>query len=281
MSKISVKKINNKEVSAIDIVSSGPGPKILGEDLFQELYANIFLVGKKKSGKTSAIFKILKESVGPETKIILFVSTVFKDANWLHIIEHFKKVGISITPFESIYDERGNDRIKILTQNLAAEAKQQFEKSQAPPKQDIIPRSKWIAVDEQLEQESESEEEEEPEYIAPEWIVVFDDLSNELHAESIDFLLKRNRHFKMKTIISSQYWHDVMPSSRMQIDYLLLFPGIPAEKLKSIWKESDVSITYDHFAKLYCHATQKKYNFFYIDTRNDKFRHNFNQEYII
>jgi len=187
---------------------------------------------------------------------------------------------VPISPFESIYDEKGCDRIKALTQNLAAEAKQTFMQANQPIQQEI--KSRLISVDSEGEEEEYEEDEIiPPEYISPEWIVIFDDLSNELDADSIDFLLKRNRHFKMKTIVSSQYWHDLKPSSRMQMDYLLLFPGIPAEKLKVIWKESDVSVTYEMFAKLYCLATQKRYNFFYVDTRNDKFRHNFSLEYNI
>ena len=42
------------------------------------------------------------------------------------------------------------------------------------------------------------------EYQAPEYIIIFDDLSSELKSQSLLTLLRKNRHFKTKLIISSQ-----------------------------------------------------------------------------
>jgi len=56
---IRIKKINNEKVKAIPIETVSPD-KIKGSAIFPDLYCNIFLVARKKSGKTSTIFKILK-----------------------------------------------------------------------------------------------------------------------------------------------------------------------------------------------------------------------------
>jgi len=57
---ISLKQINSKYVRAIPIPNEDTRP-IKGYDICEEVFANIFLCAKKKSGKTSALFKIMKE----------------------------------------------------------------------------------------------------------------------------------------------------------------------------------------------------------------------------
>ena len=57
---LSLKQINNQSVKAIPIPDEDKRP-IKGYDLCEEVYANIFLCARKKSGKTSALFKIMKE----------------------------------------------------------------------------------------------------------------------------------------------------------------------------------------------------------------------------
>jgi hypothetical protein len=57
--KIILKQTNNQIVKAIPIPNVDTRP-IKGFDLIQELYANIFLCARKKSGKTSVIFKLIK-----------------------------------------------------------------------------------------------------------------------------------------------------------------------------------------------------------------------------
>jgi len=75
---MNLKRINNKKVKAIPIPDEDKRP-IKGFDICEEVYANIFLCARKKSGKTSAVFKIMKECSTKHTIIIIFCSTVHKD----------------------------------------------------------------------------------------------------------------------------------------------------------------------------------------------------------
>ena len=59
---ISLKQINKQYVEAIPIPDEDLRP-ILGADIVEEVYSNIFLCARKKSGKTSAVFKILKNAL--------------------------------------------------------------------------------------------------------------------------------------------------------------------------------------------------------------------------
>src|SRR3954464_2715806 len=77
---------------------------------------------------------------------------------------------------------------------------------------------------------------------APEYIIVFDDLSSELKSPSLLSLLKWNRHYKSKLIISSQWLHDLLPESRKQLDLFLIFKGFPKEKLALIHRDCDSAV---------------------------------------
>jgi hypothetical protein len=56
---LSLRKINHEKVSAISVPIIDKS-KIKSSELFEELYRNIFLLAKKKSGKTSTILKFYK-----------------------------------------------------------------------------------------------------------------------------------------------------------------------------------------------------------------------------
>jgi len=116
-----------------------------------------------------------------------------------------------------------------------------------------------------------------PKFKAPRIIFIFDDLSGELQAPSLTKLLKKHRHFLCKVIISSQYWNDIPPQGRTQINYVLLFKGLsqtPA-KLKEIYDNCDLPVQFDVFLDIYRFCTNELFNFMYIDAIQGKFRKNF------
>ncbi len=118
-------------------------------------------------------------------------------------------------------------------------------------------------------------------YLSPEYMIIFDDLSNELKSRTLTSLLKFNRHFKAKLIISSQWLHDLLPESRKQIDLFLIFKGFPQDKIALIYKDCDSSIPFETFYHIYKKSTKKPHSFMYIDTRSDEFRCNFDKKFII
>src|SRR5690606_23379282 len=121
-----------------------------------------------------------------------------------------------------------------------------------------------------LKPETESEVEDKPlkprrsKYQSPEYIIVFDDLSNELKSRSLLGLLKKNCHFKTKLIISSQWIHDLLPESRKQIDLFLIFKGFPERKLTEIYQDCDSGLPFDTFYKLYKRQQRNHTHFFIL-----------------
>jgi hypothetical protein len=112
----------------------------------------------------------------------------------------------------------------------------------------------------------------------PKFMFIFDDLSMELKNKNVDFLLKTNRHYQSKVLVSTQWLTDLLPSSRRQMDYYILFKGLPPEKLEAVYKDADLHIDYETFLKLYETATAEMYSFLYIDVKNATFRRKFNTE---
>jgi hypothetical protein len=118
-------------------------------------------------------------------------------------------------------------------------------------------------------------------YRMPDYIIVLDDLSNQMKAKSLETLLKKNRHYFSKVIMSTQYIHDLRPESLKQLDYWLVYGHQPIDKLQKIYKDTDLSIDFGLFYQMYKDATSQKFGFLYIDTNNMVFRKNFNKEYIL
>ena len=255
----SVKKLNNEVVGKVPLLEAPDTRPIKGEALFPEIYANAFLCARKKSGKTSTIYKILKKCCGKKTKVIVFCSTVNKDPSWATIRAWCDHKDIPFVAHTSLKNDDGVDELALLVQELSVEEEPQPKK---------VPNF--------LDSDDEEEEEKPPKYRAPEYVIILDDLSTELKSKSITGLLKKNRHFRSKILISSQHLNDLLPEGRKQIDYFILFRGHPMKKIEEIHRDADISIPLDEFYRVYKFATEEPYSFLYVDCASGEFRRNFN-----
>ena len=172
-----------------------------------------------------------------------------------------------------MFDDNGSNIIDDLVSDLKQEAKEK--------ELDVKKEEKRPLLIFNLDSDSEEEEVKprKSKYKSPKYFIILDDLSNELKTKSLINLFKMHRHFKMKIAASSQYFLDLDPQSRKQMDYCLVFKGEPDDKLKQLHRDFDLSIEFELFKDLYLNATEQKYNFLYIDIREGKFRKNFNKEY--
>lgn len=270
---IKVKKINREVVKPIAIQKADP-EKIKGYKLFPELYSNIFLCSRKKSGKTCCVFKILKTCADKDTKIYIFSTTVHKDENMKHIVKFFKKKGNMVETFMSIKEGK-EDKLQKIIDDL----KNDYDSSDSENEEDEKKNKKKIVNF--SDDDDSSIKIKKKKKLAPEIIFVLDDMGALLKTPSVSQLLKTNRHFKSKTIISSQYPHDLTPESRRNLDVIILYGGHSPEKLETLFTDADLPISFELFERLYKDATSEKFNFFYIDVRNVQFRKNFNQLYDI
>eukprot|EP00732_Lithocolla_globosa_P002435 Lithocolla_globosa_v1_NODE_1594_length_2461_cov_29.945968.p1 type:complete len:269 gc:universal NODE_1594_length_2461_cov_29.945968:1165-359(-) len=267
MYKQRINKIQNNPLSNN---TSGLLPhQILGYSMFEELYANIYLTARKKSGKLSTIMTILKECADKETNVVVFCSTCQRDRAWITIKEYLEKKKINHQFFQSIKKDGANNLQLLLDQVKMTEDESEEEDEPEPEVLKFSSKSLSVRI-----------KKKKPKKISPKYIIIFDDISAELKDPFVSQLLKQNRHYKSKVIISSQWLNDIPPQSRRQIEYYIIFGGMNDDKLMELYKNADLDITFDQFYNLYHDATKQKYNFLYVDT-NGSYRHNFCSQYVI
>ena len=124
--KLMIKKINNEAVIPFKVPKIDEKIPIKGYNLFPELYSNIFICAKKKSGKTVLIQNIIQKCCTRDTTIVVFCSTINKDKNWIAIRKWCKKHGI---PFEGFVDlhEGGKGKSHDILEKFLSELEHEGE----------------------------------------------------------------------------------------------------------------------------------------------------------
>lgn len=279
---VKLKRVNNEVVRPVRVEIPDENLPIKGASLCPELYANVFLCAKKNSGKTSVISKMLNGCATKDTTVIVFASTVFKDPIYTEIYKRLTANGIHMERYTSLKED-GIDILDTLVKKLEEESRRETL-AKEDDEEDDEEGNPLVFFDSENEEDDSTQEPAQrsrTKFRAPRYIFVFDDLSNELKSPSLLSLLKKNRHFHSRIIVSSQYPLDLLPESRKQIDLWLVFRGQPKDKLETIYKDADLSIPFPLFHKIYNYATKEPYSFLFINTRNDELRQNFSKKFIL
>src|SRR5271165_4224566 len=129
---IKLHKVNNETVNPIKLKPIDK-KKIKGCNIFEEIYCNVFLCAKKKSGKTSTIFKILKSCASKHSNVLIFCSTVYKDQNWIQIVDWLEKHDIPTITHTSMFED-GINQVKELVRHLEVKDKPKEEKEEVKTK---------------------------------------------------------------------------------------------------------------------------------------------------
>lgn len=108
--RIELKRINNKVVKPMKTSADVDTRPVKGGALFPEVYGQVCLVAKKKSGKSVCIQNIVKECASKTTKIIAFVATLTRDQAWKDLKRWCKKHSIDFEGYTSIFSQGENGR---------------------------------------------------------------------------------------------------------------------------------------------------------------------------
>lgn len=267
---IHIERINNFNVKPIQQGGKDKNiAPIKGRLLFDELYYNLFILARKKQGKTTLIYNIIKESINKYTKVYIFCPSVDKDINYKMIVKWLKNKKIQyekytdLENFNEIIEELFKKKPDSDSDNSNSESEEEKEED----------GSKFYNIFKIYEKK---EKKKKRKYRVPEYLFIFDDLGNEMRNRHFDNYLKRHRHIKATNIISTQYIHDLLPSSIRQMDYIILMKGINDVKIKELYKYLITNIDEEDLLELYEKLTYKKFNFLYISLRDDDIRLNFN-----
>ena len=271
---VSMTKINKARVRSIPKEGDDDTRPIKGYEICPHLYANIYLVAKKESGKTTLIWNFIDRCAGRDTKIVAFVSTLNNDANWRMIQQKCEEKGIVFIGSTSIMDDEKVDHLQALTHHLQEIAADSDEEKPSVP----VPAIPHVSL---KEPPPESKKPTKLKYRAPEYIIILDDLSDELKKKSVETLLKKNRHFKCKVIISSQWLNDITPAALVQMSIMCLLRGFSVDKLLEFHSKARLNVSTERFVEMYKDATSEPFGFLYIDMDKGKYRNRFDREYSI
>lgn len=264
---INIHVINKVEVEPLH-TSSFKKKNLLGKEYFEIHPYLCFIASKKKSGKTSLIHTIIKNTTDKNTKLFLFVSTHNVDKSWIEIKKFLTKRGNIFEAFDSIKDNKV-DNLEIIMEALNAQNEEEEEKEE-------LDLGIKLLFDKPPVKRKPKKKKKKRTLITPEYLFVFDDISQELKLPSIARFMKQHRHWGASGIISSQYPKDLQPQSVSQIDYFLTFKNFSTDKLEHMHRLIDLSINFNDFLDMYHYATKEPYQFLYVNTRDEQIRKNFN-----
>ena len=98
-----IKDINDIKIRPVVHLSLEP-TEILGYDYFPTLYSNIFVCSKRRSGKTTLIYNILKHCVSKRTNVVFFCSTIHRDSTYKLILEMLAKKKVNVVSYDHFID---------------------------------------------------------------------------------------------------------------------------------------------------------------------------------
>ncbi len=270
------KEINNIKIKPVVHLALEQN-EILGYDYFPTLYSNIYICSRRRSGKTTLIYNILKHCVNKRTNVVFFCSTIHRDSTYKLILEMLEKKKVNVMTYDHFLNGKENILTGIIEElNNDLETQEQEKIKKDEDKLDPKPIMQLFPKEEALERKPRK-----PKRLSPEYVFIFDDLGNDLRHASITQLFKTSRHYRAKVIVSSQYIHDLSNSCIKNLDYTLIFKSFNREKLLVLFEALDLSIDFELFEKLYLDATAEPFNFLYVDSRENTYRKNFNKEYLL
>lgn len=260
---IKLKKLNDVVVK-LPKINKINNTEVIGKEIFHHPYNNIFISAYKNSGKSILIYNLLKY-IDKRTKVYFFVPTFDKDSVYQSMTEYLDKRDIAYEAFDTIQNNLTNviDNLQVLD-------------DESPTTRENDNAYQLITF---VSQEEKLTVMRKPKGVCAKYLFIFDDISNDLKLGELATFLKKNRHYKARVIISSQFIYDLPPHARSQIDNFILFPGIDSKRLEILYNSMDCSIPLETFLLYYKNGTAERYNFLYYDKQLCQFRKNFNLIY--
>jgi hypothetical protein len=277
-------KIHNIQVKPVVTVEENV-KKFKGHKLIPFEYYNLFICSKKRSGKTSLINTIVNATTNKRTTVWCFVSTINIDPTWKSIVKNLQDKGYIVNTFESLMDGKINQLdviIDELSKGIDEPDNSQEDNKETKKEPDNLKHLKpscniFQVATEPVNKDGTKKKVYKPKSRVPQNLFIFDDISTSLRSPSISRLVKIHRHMKASVIISSQYLHDLQPSSHLQLDMFICFKSFSYEKLQYIHKVLDLSIPFEQFWEIYHQCVDEPYSFLYLNVRTEEIRCTFNK----
>jgi hypothetical protein len=244
--------------------------KHLGWQLFPDRYCNILILASKKSGKTTALNHIVKNSMNPKDSIKIFASTVFKDPIYDNLIAWCASHNIPADCHEDFRECRINHLKDFMENSRFEDMDDEIQTGKLfLTEPDVFAVRPLCGAMNMLNLPNETKKE------SSDTTIILDDMGQDLRDISVENLLKTSRHHHSRVIISTQWLNDLRPASVRQLDYILLFRGLPDDKLIELHKKITTPTPIRDFLNIYRNCTILPYSFMYIDVKRGLYRRNF------
>lgn len=216
MDKINCVKINDFEIKPVKQESKKH--KWKGQHIFPKReFFNIALLSKTGSGKTTVIYNLIKEYLDRHTIVLVFSSTAAIDDTYKAIFDYLDKQGTTYLK-KPHFKEKGTNLINDWLEEYSKLYDDEFEDDDSDETIPTPECSHIIGAPITSVQEQSQVNERKMNFI-----IILDDLSQDLRDYSIEKLLKKSRHYRTRVIISSQSLKDIKPNSHAQLYALCLF----------------------------------------------------------
>lgn len=295
-------RINQIAIKPVICHKNENAKTVRAHDYYSTPYANVCLLARKASGKSTVIYRALEQCVAKDTNVFIFSPTVHIDATYKKMMAMLKKKKCNVIAREH-FNLDGVDHIEQILNMFGetdSETQSQEDTTFSPPLlafpgdpnyrvTNIRHNGDCTLVRRKPDSKKSGATKgkgKKKKLITPEHIFVFDDLSADMRCRQISKLLTKNRHFKTKVFIACHSVNNLEKMGLSCIDYFHVFPNVSKEKIDEL--KEKVNITFKHdsrkdskLQKLYDYATAKPYNFLYIDRVNNEFRKNFDEKIVV
>ena len=287
MSSLKIKRINDTKLVLPRLPKKSLDWK--GKKCLDVRYWCMSILGKRRSGKSSLIYTLLKEFTNRGIIVLFFVPTFYKDDTYLSMRNYLEKRKIGYQAYTSIEEEGVNNIDMFMDVNNGEEIDIEEEDLNGVLHEKITPTvsptlgkvgCNFGFECQQEKQVTKEEKKEEKPRIKKEieYLIIFDDMSGSLRNPSVIKLCKNSRHYKCKIILSSQSIVDLSPQTHQQLDYCVLFKNFNEQSLEQVYSKLQPNISFPEFVELYEKVTNSKTgklnNFLLIDRANESYRVN-------
>ena len=286
-----LKKVSDINITAL--INKKFNPKTVhAYEWFHNPFNSIVMVARTKSGKTNLIYRTLEATITKGTNVVIFCPSVNTDETYGKMISMLKSKGANVKVHEHFQENKTN-HIDNLLDALQEEAdvkhgqKGKGKESKMKDKRTLQEKMFGAYVDEEELQNGTGaqpkEKKKKKKKLAPETIMILDDLSSACRHKSVTRLLTKSRHYKMRVFTSLHSVCDIHPDALGQVENLLLFANISRNKIEEVAEKCGLTFKDDSRKRsilweMYEIATSIPFSFFNINKKEMIFKQNFNQE---
>ena len=208
---------------------------------------------------------ILDHVMDRDTDLVIFSSTVKKDSLYRSQVNKYKRKGYNVTTHPDLYAPVKGGKPRNILEDMIEDGFGDGVESKSVRRAGLTLQMFGGLPGADPQQSPRDRH----------TIIVIDDLNFRLKDKVLASLLTRHRHLKCSVIILSQAFTHLQPSSRDQMDFIVVFKNIRELTLRSIYDHAELSVEYEEFRKAYRTATSAKWGFLVVDIANNQLRNTF------